>query len=356
MNRSHSNTGHIGMNSLRKRNGLHASEKLISVNEVSETVHAVMGSTDCLDVLKLLPSDSVQLIICDPPYNINLATWDNFHNYIEWAAEWLHESERVLRPTGSIAIFGGLQYQGEAGTGDLLKIISHLRENSKMLLANLIIWHYNNGMSAHRFFANRHEEIVWFAKAKGYYFNLDAVRIPFDEETKKAYMRDKRLKPESIEKGKNPTNVWQIPRLNGNSLERVGHETQKPIEVIRRLVRALSYQGSTVLDFFAGSGSTTRVAIEEGRHSIASDLSAKLPDFLAQQIRNMNRQNGELFKPVLPFRLLESKKVNLHPIFERSSLKTSDGWEGSSEPVNSDRDPVIYGAQKKATSETEERI
>jgi site-specific DNA-methyltransferase (adenine-specific) len=88
-------------------------------------------------------------------------------------------------------------------------------------------------------------------------------------------MRDKLLRKESIEKGKNPSNVWEMPRLNGNSLERVGHETQKPLEVIRRLVRALSYPGAVVLDLFAGSGSTTRVAIEEGRHSIAAECDAK---------------------------------------------------------------------------------
>ena len=71
---------------------------------------------------------------------------------------------------------------------------------------------------------------------------------------KKMYMRDKRLKPESIEKGKNPTNVWEISRLNGNSKERVGHETHKPVELVERLVKALSNPGDLVLDFFAGSG------------------------------------------------------------------------------------------------------
>ena len=68
--------------------------------------------------------------------------------------------------------------------------------------------------------------------------------------------------PESLDKGINPTNVWKIPRLNGNSKERVGHPTQKPKELIERLVRSLSFPGSTVLDFFAGSGVTGRVAIE----------------------------------------------------------------------------------------------
>ncbi|MGX1004602.1 site-specific DNA-methyltransferase (adenine-specific) [Roseovarius sp. MBR-38] len=282
-NRSHRNAGHRAMNALRKSGGKHSSEASLSINQAQNTRH-IFDVADCLDALAKLPDDSVQLIICDPPYNIMLADWDNRVDYITWASQWLAEAERVLSPTGSIAIFGGLQYQGEAGSGDLISIISHMRKNSKMLLANLIIWNYPNGMSAQRFFANRHEEIAWFAKTKKYFFDLDAVREPYDEQTKAAYMKDKRLNPESVEKGRNPTNVWRMSRLNGNSLERVGHPTQKPAAVIERLVRALSFPGSTVLDFFAGSGVTARVAIREGRNSICTDADPVFRDYMAKQI------------------------------------------------------------------------
>ena len=325
------------MNALRKRNQRHASEKVINAAELSQTVHAVRTS-DCLELLTSLPSNSVQLIVCDPPYNISVAQWDKFYDYITWAKLWLREAERVISPTGSIAIFGGLQYQSEAGSGDLLEILSYMRKESKMLLANLIIWYYKTGMSAHRFFANRHEEIAWFAKTKKYYFNLDDVRVPFDAETKKAYMRDKRLRPESIEKGKNPTNVWEMPRLNGNSLERVGHETQKPLEVIRRLIRALSYPGSVVLDFFAGSGSTTRVAIEEGRHSVASDISPSLTKFLAQQLRNMNADGAQLFSTAPQYKLLEGDQFAEHPIFHQvPSTVASDADDALAGPEPSQK-------------------
>ncbi len=81
---------------------------------------------------------------------------------------------------------------------------------------------------------------------------------------------------------------WQMPRLNGNSKERVGHPTQKPRIVIQRLIKALSFPGSTVLDFFAGSGVTTRVAIEEKRHSIAVDNSPKPHGYLKQQLRDVD--------------------------------------------------------------------
>ena len=311
-NRSHFNAGHRAMNGLKRAGKEHSSGEGLNRALPTETAHAVVVR-DCVELLKSLPDESVQLIVCDPPYNIQLAAWDSFHNYKEWAAVWLKEAERVLAPTGNIAIFGGLQYQGEAGSGDLLTIMMHMREASNMRLANLIVWNYQNGMSAHRFFANRHEEIAWFGKTAKYYFDLDAVREPYDEETKKLYMRDKRLRPESVEKGKNPTNVWRIGRLNGNSLERVGHPTQKPHGVIQRLVRALSYPSSVVLDFFAGSGITTRVAIEEGRHSIACDLDPSLPGFLKKHLSNLESEG--LFEGHPPFRIIEEMGFDRHPVF-----------------------------------------
>lgn len=278
-NRSHRNNGHMAMNALRRRGEKHGSELLIRGGCPAETIHSVVQA-DCLELLARIPSDSVQLIICDPPYNISIAAWDTWPDYSHWARDWLKESERVLSDSGSLVIFGGLQYQGEAGSGDLLTLMSDMRASSKMRLVNLIVWNYPTGMSAHRFFASRHEEIAWFAKTTRYFFDLDAVREPFDEETKGRYMKDKRLRAESVEKGKNPGNVWRMTRLNGNSKERVGHPTQKPREVIRRLVRSLSFPGGVILDFFAGSGVSAAVAIAEGRHSISGDIDPALHDYL----------------------------------------------------------------------------
>jgi site-specific DNA-methyltransferase (adenine-specific) len=145
-------------------------------------------------------------------------------------------------------------------------------------------------MSAHRFFANRHEEAIWLTKTNKYYFNLDSVRVPYSPEKKKAALKDKRLNPKNIEKGKNPTNVWEIGRLNGNSKERVGHPTQKPIELVRRFVKSLSQEGSIVLDFFAGSGTTGRVCIEENRHSILVDNDSALISYLDKHLNNKDDQ------------------------------------------------------------------
>jgi site-specific DNA-methyltransferase (adenine-specific) len=289
------------MNRLKKNGTLHSST--IKGIVTPYTVHGIFIQ-DAVDFLKTLPNSSVQLILIDPPYNLNLDKWDTFQNYLDWAKGWLDQIYRILSDSGNCVIFGGFQYQ-DLKKGDLLEILHYTRHSTSLRFVNLIIWYYKNGMSAHRFFANRHEEAVWLSKTKKYYFDLDAVKEPFDDATKELYKKDKRLNPKSIDKGKNPTNVWEIGRLNGNSKERVGHLTQKPVELIRRFVKALSFEGSIVLDFFAGSGTTGRVCIEERRHSLLVDTDNKLYDYLDKHIKQI-QSNMFLHK----YRLMKDKDIN----------------------------------------------
>jgi site-specific DNA-methyltransferase (adenine-specific) len=302
------------MNRLRKRGLAHSSARAAVAPSSDPTAH-IIGIADCLETLRKIPDGSIQLVICDPPYNINVAVWDDRANYVDWAGKWLSEVERVLKPSGNFVLFGGLQYQGEAGSGDLLGLMNWMRQHSRMGLTNLIIWNYPNGISAQRFFANRHEEIAWFAKTPKYYFDLDAVREPLDDERLEAYRRDRRLNPENLDKGINPTNVWRIPRLNGNSKERVGHPTQKPKALIERLVRALSYPESTVLDFFAGSGVSARVAIDSRRHSISSDVNDALKTYFQRHLDQL--AGGGLPRP--EYVLIEDQDWSNHPVFRAMS-------------------------------------
>ena len=308
-NKSHFNSGHMAMNQLKKNGTLHSST--MTGIATPYTVHGVFIQ-DAVDFLKTLPNSSVQLILVDPPYNLDLDNLDSFHNYIDWAKGWLDQICRVLSDSGNCVIFGGFQYQ-DLKKGDLLEILHYTRHKTTLRFVNLVIWYYKNGMSAHRFFANRHEEAVWLSKSNKYYFDLDSVRMPFDEATKELYKKDKRLNPESIDKGKNPTNVWEIGRLNGNSTERVGHLTQKPVELIRRFVKALSFEGSIVLDFFAGSGTTGRVCIEERRHSLLVDSDNKLYGYLDKHISQIQ---PNLFLP--KYRLI--KDTNIDAVLEEIAL------------------------------------
>ena len=283
-NKSQNNAGLRGMLMLNRQKKRHSS--FVEGTKVAKTVHGLYIA-DAVRFLKQIPDSSIQLILIDPPYNLALADWDAFDDYIGWAKQWLSEIHRILKDSGNCVIFGGFQFQ-DLKKGDLLEVLYYLRHNTPLRLINLVVWHYRNGMSAHRYFANRHEEAIWLSKTKHYHFNLDAVRVPYDEAAKKMALRDPRLNPESVEKGKNPTNVWDVGRLNGNSEERVGHPTQKPCALIRRFVRALSYEGSVVLDFFAGSGTTGRVCVEEGRHSILVDSDSRLRDYFKLHLDKMD--------------------------------------------------------------------
>jgi len=282
-NKSHFNNGLISMNVLKKNGLKHSSN--INGKHIDTTFHGIFIQ-DAIEFLKKIPDNSVQLILIDPPYNLDLDYWDTYEDYLGWAKHWLDEIYRVLSDSGNCVIFGGFQFQ-DLKKGDLLEILHYARHNTKLRFVNLVIWYYKNGMSAHRYFANRHEEAIWLSKTNKYYFDLDSVRIPFDEATRELYKRDKRLNPASVDKGKNPTNVWEIGRLNGNSIERVGHPTQKPLELMRRFIKALSYEGSIVLDFFAGSGTTGRVCVEENRHSIMVDYDTSMKKYFYKHLKNM---------------------------------------------------------------------
>lgn len=227
----------------------------------------------------------------------------------------------VLGSNGGVTLASHIAFI--AGT---LGIPSWMRQKSPMLLVNLIIWNYPNGMGAQRFFANRHEEIVWFAKTPKYFFDLDAVRQKLSPEMLEVYKKDKRLNHESLEKGINPTNVWKITRLNGNSKERVGHPTQKPKALIERIVRSMSYEGSTVLDFFAGSGVTSRVAIEEGRHSISTDLDPQLLEYFDQHL-------GQIGMFGRDYQLIKGNDWSNHPAFAKAMIAPSIEGRGSTEPL-----------------------
>lgn len=284
-NKSHSNHALMSLNKLRKDNNI--KQKSAKDFDAPDKSIITLNIMDCCDFLKSLPDESVQLICIDPPYNLEVAEWDSYSNYIDWASNWIKESYRVLSKNGSMVIFGGIQFR-ESKSGDLIDIIQYVRHNTKFKLINTIIWYYKNGMSAHRYFANRHEEAIWLTKSNDYYFDLDSVRVPYSDEDLKLALKDKRLNPENTIKGKNPTNVWQIGRLNGNSKERVGHPTQKPIAIIERFVKALSYPGSIVLDFFAGSGTVGRVCVAEKRHCLMCDNDKSTVEYFSRHIKLMN--------------------------------------------------------------------
>ena len=108
-NKSHHNHALMSLNKMRKDNTL--KHKIATDFTAPDKTMLCLNIMDCLDFLKAIPDESVQLICIDPPYNLELAGWDIYDNYIEWAAKWLDEAYRVLSKNGSMVIFGGIQFR-----------------------------------------------------------------------------------------------------------------------------------------------------------------------------------------------------------------------------------------------------
>jgi site-specific DNA-methyltransferase (adenine-specific) len=135
-----------------------------------------------------------------------------------------------------------------------------------------------------RSFSSVHDTIGFFVKRKDYYFDLDAVRIPYDAETKKARSRSIFVGAKWLEVGYNPKDLWSVSRLHREHAERVDHPTQKPLEIIERMLKASCPPGGTVLDPFMGSGTTALAARKLGRHFVGFELNQDYCEIIQQRL------------------------------------------------------------------------
>ena len=261
---------------------------------------------DCIELLKTIEDNSIDLIIADPPYNVyensivkmpyqrrkKNVKWDQYNNdFLQFSKKWINLIYPKLKETGSFFIFGGVNY---VKGNDLLSLLPILRKQFQFV--NLIVWYYPNGFGARRFFSNRFELIAWFTKGKDYFFNLDAVRIKFDQKTLNEYLKDKRLKPENVKKGKNPTNVWKIGRINANAKERLPHPTQKPEKIIKRIILATTEEDDLVLDPFLGSGTTAKVCQDLKRNCIGFEIEHRYIEMAKQRYKGkLSLKNNQDF-------------------------------------------------------------
>lgn len=250
---------------------------------------------DVLVSLSELRAGSVDLVITSPPYNIGkeyeqlLALPD----YVAWCARWMEELYRITKPTGSFWL--NLGYLHVAGRGRAVPLPYILWDKSDFYMLQEIVWHYGAGVASRRSFSPRNEKWLWFVKNEDqYYFDLDAVRdrnVKYPNQKKHGKLKCNPL-------GKNPGDVWLIPKVTSGagraSSERTPHPAQFPIAVIERIIRACSREGDLVLDPFLGSGSTLAACILNGRRGIGIEVR---PDYCAmaeRRIKRARRRNNEM--------------------------------------------------------------
>lgn len=231
---------------------------------------------DCNVVLKNLTRESVDLIVTSPPYCMKKAYEspdDDIDTFRKCHEEIFAKIYRVLKPGGSICWQVGY-HVSRACVIPLDFIVYEIftkrsrRLKYPLVLRNRIVWTFGHGLNSERRFSGRHETILWFTKGEVCTFNLDAVRIPQKYPGKRAYKGENKGKLTGNPKGKNPSDVWDIPNVKANHVEKTGHPCQYPVAIPSRLIRALTNPEAVVLDPFMGSGSTGVAAILEDRSFI----------------------------------------------------------------------------------------
>ena len=251
---------------------------------------AVLYHGDCLDLLKQIPSGFVTLVVTSPPYNIGKPYEKRYDldTYLLLQQEVIKECTRILADDGSLCWQVG-NYVDNSQIIPLDIKIYPICESLNLKLRNRIIWHFGHGLHASKRFSGRYETILWFTKTDSYIFNLDDVRIPQKYPEKKHFKGPKRGQLSGNPIGKNPSDVWEIPNVKANHPEKTIHPCQFPVELIERLVLALTHPGDWVFDPFAGVGSTLIAALLHGRKGAGADTVKDYIDIAKNRLHLLSR-------------------------------------------------------------------
>jgi len=246
---------------------------------------------DSLAWLKSLESGTVDLVFADPPYNIKKADWDNFESndhYVAWSRDWLEQAARVLKKNGTLYVCG------------FSEILADVKVAAMPFFKGCrwIVWHYKNKANLGGDWGRSHESIIHFRKSKDFTFNIDEIRIPYGAHTLK-YPSHPQAETSNFgkngngkqrenwiphPKGAKPKDVMDIPTTCNGMGEKTPHPTQKPEELLRKLVLASSNPGDLVADPFSGSGTTSVVAEQLGRRWIACDNNKEYNEWAIERL------------------------------------------------------------------------
>ena len=260
--------------------------KLEIVTEFALEERIVVYTGDCLDMLKTLPDQSMQLIVTSPPYNIGkeYEKRTNLKRYIELQKEVIAQCCRVLSDKGSLCWqVGNFVDNGEIIPLDvaLYPIFSDL----KMKMRNRIVWHFEHGLHCSKRFSGRYETINWYTKTDDYVFNLDPVRVPQKYPGKKYFKGPKTGEYSGNPLGKNPGDLWVIPNVKSNHVEKTEHPCQYPVELVERLVLSMTNANDWVLDPYLGSGSSLIAAVRHQRKGIGTDMEPRYVAIAKERVK-----------------------------------------------------------------------
>lgn len=242
-------------------------------SEFDPEADAVLYLVNTLDLLAQIPDGIARLVVTSPPYNIGKPYEKrlDLNEYVEQQESVIEESVRITAKNGSICWQVG-NYVNKSRIIPLDVLLYPVFDKFGLRLRNRIVWYFGHGLHGRKRFSGRYEVVLWFTKSDDYIFNLDAVRVPQKYPNKKHFKGPKKGELSCSPLGKNPTDIWEIPNVKSNHPEKTVHPCQFPVELIERLVLALTNLGDWVADPFIGVGSTAIAAVLHRRKAIGADI------------------------------------------------------------------------------------
>jgi adenine-specific DNA-methyltransferase len=255
---------------------------------------ATLYHGDRLDLLREIPDGSARLVVTSPPYNIGksyerVITLDD---YLAAQTETIREGVRTLADDGSLCWQVGNHIAKDGEVFPLDTLIYPICKSFGLKMRNRVTWHFEHGLHCTKRFSGRYETIIWFTKTDDYIFNLDPVRVPQKYPGKRDYKGANVGKLSGNPLGKNPSDVWILPNVKNNHVEKTIHPCQFPVELIERLVLSMTNEGDLVIDPYMGVASALCAAVKNGRRGAGADL---VPEYIeVARERVLAAYNGTL--------------------------------------------------------------
>ena len=267
------------------------------------TADLALLAGDRLELLRALPKGAARLVVTSPPYNVGKEYETTLapDDYVAQQAATLAECVRVLAADGSLCwqvgnlVAHAVRGSGPARVTPIDCLLWPVFERLGLKLRNRIVWTFGHGEHCKRRLSPRYETLLWFTKGDDYVFDLDPIRVPQKYPGKKAFRGPRAGQYVCNPLGKNPGDVWEIPNVKSAHPEKTEHPCQFPVELVERLVLALTKKGDLVVDPYCGAGSALVAALKHGRRAAGSDLEPRYVKIARRRIR-------ELANGVLPMR------------------------------------------------------
>lgn len=245
-----------------------------------------ISNIDCMEHMKALPDESVDLIIADPPYfqvcgHFDFGVWKNAQEYIEWSRAWLTEAKRILKENGTLMLWGSV------GKREITfaRLAIMIEDNGLFHRQNWITQRNTRGIGAQTNYMSAREDLLFLTKnSKKYTFN-----VPYSEEKSERKDMGNNGKPRK-NTHKRVSNVWHdITEASQSSKERCDHPTVKAQKLCDRIILSHSNKGDLVYIPFVGSGSEIISAINNERDFIGSEKDAQYMDLIKERVRNFTQ-------------------------------------------------------------------